>query len=68
VTDPQVARRFRLALDMYDFGERMARSTLRRRHPYATDEQITLMLRDWRRTRPGAPAGDAAGRPSRRFG
>lgn len=25
------------------------RRELRRRHPYATDEQITLMLRDWRR-------------------
>jgi hypothetical protein len=53
---------------MYDFGERMARSALRRRHPHATDEQITLMLRDWRRARPGAPTGDAAGRPSHRFG
>jgi len=64
----QVARRFRLALDMYEFGERMARSSLRRRHPHATGEQIDLMLREWRRARPEASAGDAAGRPSRRFG
>ncbi len=68
MADTQVARRFRLALDMYEFGERMALSALRRRHPHATDEQITLMLREWRQTRPGAPAGDAAGRPSHRFG
>lgn len=60
--------RFRLALDMYEFGERMARSALRRRHPNASEEQIMQMLRDWRQARPGAPSGDAAGRPSRRFG
>jgi hypothetical protein len=53
---------------MYEFGERMARSTLRRRHPHATDQQIDQMLGDWRQARPGAPAGDAPGRPSRRFG
>ena len=64
----QVAKRFRLALDMYEFGERMARSALRRRHPHATDEQIARMLRDWRQARPGATEGHAAGRPSRRFG
>jgi hypothetical protein len=68
MADAQVARKFRLALDMYEFGERMARSGMRRRHPHATDEQIAQMLRDWRKARPGAPAGDAAGRPSRRFG
>lgn len=68
MADTQVARKFRLALDMYEFGERMARSALRRRHPKATDEQIGQMLGDWRQTRPGAPAGDAVGRPSRRFG
>jgi hypothetical protein len=68
VADTQVARRLRLALDMYEFGERMARSTLRRRHTNATDEQVKQMLGDWRQARPGAPAGDAAGRPSHRFG
>jgi Rv0078B-related antitoxin len=58
----------RLALDMYEFGEQMARSGLRRRHPHASDEEIAQMLGDWRRSRPGAPGGDAVGRPSRRFG
>jgi hypothetical protein len=33
-------------MDMYEFGERMARSGLRRRHPAATEEQITRMLRE----------------------
>lgn len=68
VADGQLARRFRLALDMYEFGERMELAGLRRRHPDATAEQITRTLSDWRRDRPGAPTGDAAGRPSRRFG
>jgi hypothetical protein len=68
MADPQLAGRSQLALDMYEFGERMARSGLRRRHPHATDEQITQMLRDWRQARPSAPAGDADGRPPRRFG
>ena len=67
MADELVARRFRMALDMYEFGERMARSGLRRRNPDATEEQIARMLREWRVARPGAPNGDAAGRPSRRF-
>ncbi len=68
VADELMAQRFRIALDMYEFGERMARSGLRRRHPAATEEQIARMLREWRVARTGAPSGDAAGRPSRRFG
>ena len=68
MADGRIAERFRLALDMYEFGERMARSGLRRRHPEATEEQIARMLLEWRMTRPGAPRGDAAGQPSRRFG
>ena len=67
VADAQLAERFRLALDMYEFGEKMTQSRLRRHHPGATDEQIARMLRDWRMERPGASGGDAAGRPSRQF-
>ena len=67
MVDELVARRFRMALDMYEFGERMARSGLRRRNPDATEEQIARMLREWRVARTGAPSGDATGRPSRRF-
>jgi len=62
VPDAQLADRFRLALDMYEFGEKMTQSRLRRDHPGATDEQIARMLRDWRMERPGASGGDAAGR------
>ena len=68
MTHDRVALRFKLALDMYDFGERMAYSGLRRRHPDASEGEIAQMLRAWRLSRPGAPAGDAAGRPSHRFG
>ena len=67
MADELVARRFRMALDMYEFGERLARSGLRRRNPDATEEQIARMLREWRVARTGAPSGDATGRPSRRF-
>jgi hypothetical protein len=67
VTSEQMARRIRTALDMYELGERMALSRLRRCHPEATDEQIAFMLREWRLARPGAPDGDAVGRPSHRF-
>ena len=67
MADTEVEQRFRLALDMYEFGERMQRSRLRRHYPQAAGEQIDAMLRAWRESRPGAPHGDAAGRPSDRF-
>ncbi|MGN6678112.1 MAG: hypothetical protein ACTHKL_10010 [Streptosporangiaceae bacterium] len=62
-----MSRRFRLAQDMHKFGERLAESSLRRRHPEASDEQIATMLRRWRRERSGAPDGDAVGKRSQRF-
>lgn len=62
------AERMRLALDMYEVGERMQRARLRREHPDATDEQIEALVQEWLRHRPGAEFGDAVGRPSRRFG
>ena len=61
VADARVAHRFRLALDMYAFGEQMALAGLRRRHSNATEDQIIRMLGAWRRepgrryTRPGLP-------------
>ena len=67
VADARVAHRFRLALDMYAFGEQMALAGLRRRHSNATEDQIIRMLGAWRRERPGAPGGDTPGRASRRF-
>lgn len=67
VADVKVAQRFRLALEMYEFGERMYRAGLHRRHPDASEEAIRGMVQAWRESRPGAPSGDAAGLASRRF-
>ncbi|HCT77506.1 MAG TPA: hypothetical protein DGG94_21395 [Micromonosporaceae bacterium] len=61
------AARLRLALEMYEFGEQAQRSRLRRLRPTATDEEIEKAVRAWRVSRPGAPMGDAIGRPSHRF-
>lgn len=68
MADRDVARRLRVALDMYEFAERMQRARLRRLNPDATDEDVEAEVRAWRLRRPGAPLGDAAGRPSYRFG
>jgi hypothetical protein len=65
--DSQAAQRLRLALDMYEFGERAQRSRLRRRRPDAPDSEIEAEMRAWRESRPGAPGGDATGKPSRRI-
>lgn len=56
MADELVARRFRIALDMYEFGEQMERSGLRRRYPAATEELIARMLQEWRVARTGAPS------------
>jgi hypothetical protein len=56
-----------MALDMYEFGERMQRARLRRERPDATEGEITAAIQEWLLERPGAPFGDAVGRPSNRF-
>ena len=61
------AQRLRLALDMYEVGERMQRQRLRRQRPAATEEEIEAEVRAWRQHRPAAPTGDHPGPPSRRF-
>jgi hypothetical protein len=61
------AARLRLALDMYELGENMQRARLRRERPAATDAEIESAIELWLTTRPDAPFGDAAGRPSTRF-
>ncbi|MGH8825076.1 MAG: hypothetical protein ACRDVN_11430 [Jiangellaceae bacterium] len=68
MADPGVARRLRIALDMYEIGEHLQRSRLRREMPDASDAEIEAEVRAWRLRRPGAPHGDAIGPPSRRFG
>jgi hypothetical protein len=64
VTDEanEVARRVRMALDLFDVGERMLRQRLRRERPDASDSEIEAAVSSWRLRRPGAELGDAPGR------
>lgn len=64
-TGAAAAARLRLALDMFATGEALMRQRLRREHPGLTADQIEDRLLEWLRTRPGAEAGDGAGRPVR---
>jgi Rv0078B-related antitoxin len=57
----------RLALDMYEVGEKLLRQRLRRERPTATSDDIDADVCAWLLRRPGAVYGDSAGRPSRRF-
>ena len=59
----ELADRLELALDLYAAGEAMMRSRLRREHPAASEAELEEMLVAWLRRRPGAPLGDAPGRP-----
>jgi hypothetical protein len=68
VANPSAAKRLRLALDMYEFAERMQRQRLRRKRPHASQAEISSEIQAWRQHRPGAAQGDCPGRPSRRFG
>lgn len=62
-TPGTAADRLRLALDLFAAGEAMMRQNLKRRHPEASDAEIEQHLTAWLLERPGAEAGDAAGRP-----
>lgn len=59
------AERLRTALELFETGEAMMRQTLRRGHPNAGEAEIERLLVSWLHDRPGAPNGDAAGRPGR---
>lgn len=67
MSDTAVARRIRAVFTMYEFGERMYRAKLRRENAGASDAEIDALVNTWRLDRPGAPLGDAVGRPSNRF-
>jgi len=60
--DAVAAKRLRLALDLYEAGEKLMRANLRRRHHTASDSEIETLLRDWLAQRPGAEHGDSPGR------
>jgi hypothetical protein len=68
VDTASAANRLRLALDMYEVGERMQRQRLRRRHPDASPAEIEAEVRAWRARRPGNAAGGHPGHASHRFG
>lgn len=68
MTDSAEAARIRAVLDMFEFGQLMYRTKLRRENPDALDAEIEAMVNTWRTARPGAPMGDAVGVPSKRFG
>ena len=55
------ARRFRLALDLFEAGVEMMRQTLRREHPGLPESEIEALLVHWLQERPGAEFGDAPG-------
>lgn len=57
------AARLRLALELYEAGERMMVQKWRRERPDATDAEIEALLLAWLRERPGAEHGDAEGQP-----
>ncbi len=67
VDERAAARKLRLALNMYEVGERFQRQRLRRAQPTATDAEIENQVRAWRESRPGAAESDGYGRPSARF-
>jgi hypothetical protein len=56
------SKKLRLAFDLYEAGEEMMRSSLRRRHPSASPAAIERMLAEWLSQRPGAEHGDCPGR------
>lgn len=67
----ELVRKLRLALEMSDAGCELMRQNLRRRHPDASEAELSELYTRWLHHRPGAEHGDAWGRsvpPSERFG
>jgi Rv0078B-related antitoxin len=58
-----LAARLRTAFDLFELGESMRRSQLRREYPDATEGEIEALLVTWLHARPGAEHGDSWGRP-----
>jgi hypothetical protein len=46
---------------MFEFGRRMQRMSLQRKHPDLDDVQIDDLMREWMLHRPGAEHGDCGG-------
>ncbi len=60
------AERLRVALELYEVGERILRQRLRRERPHATPDEIDAEVGRWLRRRPGAEHGDYPGPRSAR--
>jgi hypothetical protein len=58
------AARLRAAIEMFEAGVEMMRQTLRRTNPGLDGDEVETRLRAWLAERPGAPFGDAVGRPA----
>jgi hypothetical protein len=58
----RIQERFRVALELYDLGEKMLRQRILREHPEASADEVEARVRQWLARRPGAQHGDAAGR------
>ncbi len=56
-------RGLQLALDLFEAAEALMRQNLRREFPNASEEEIEGKLVKWLQDRPGAPHGDAPGKP-----
>jgi hypothetical protein len=54
-------------LDLVELGEDLYRQRLRREEPGLTEPELDVRVGAWRRSRPGAPDGDAEGPGGNRF-
>ena len=56
------AARLRLALELFEAGERLMCQNLKRQFPTANAAELDRKLVEWLRRRPGAEVADAEGR------
>lgn len=56
--DPEMTRRFLLALELSEAAFEIKRQNLRRENPGASEEEIDTLFAAWLRHRPGAEHGD----------
>ncbi|MDQ3177766.1 MAG: hypothetical protein M3501_03185 [Actinomycetota bacterium] len=57
------ARGVALALELLDLAIEMRAQQYRRLHPEGSQAEVDKFVQDWLLERPGAPYGDAVGRP-----
>jgi hypothetical protein len=57
------ANRLRTAFELFDAGVQLMKARLRRNRPNASQAELDALLSEWLLDRPGAPLGDAPGRP-----